>query len=83
MNDADLLKLLDSQPGNLLARLQSLDTPEQIAEELYVSVLSRLPSQDEVAELTNQLQHAGVKKEFALKQFAWALLASTEFCVNH
>ncbi len=83
MNDADLLKLLDSQPGNLLARLQTLDSPEKIAEELYVSVLSRFPSQDEVAELTNQLQHAGVKKEFALKQFAWALLASTEFCVNH
>ncbi len=83
MNDADLLKLLDSQPGNLISRLQSLDTPEQIAAELYVSVLTRPPTPDEVAELTNQLQRAGNQKQSVLKQLAWALLASTEFCVNH
>lgn len=83
MNDTDLLKLIDSQTGNLISRLQSLDTPDRIADELYLSILSRRPSLDEVAELTNQLQQAGAKREFALKQCAWALLASTEFCVNH
>ena len=83
MNDAELLKLLEPQPGNLLTRLQSLDTPERIADELYLSVLSRRPTADEVADVADQLQRASAKKDFALKQLAWALLASTEFCVNH
>ena len=83
MNDADLLKLLDPQPGNLFARLQTLDTPERIADELYLSVLARRPNADEIADVTVQLQRAGDKREVALKHLAWALLASTEFCVNH
>ena len=83
MNDADLLKLLDAQPGNLLTRLQTLDTPERIADELYLSVLSRRPTVDEIADVADQLQRAGEKKQVALKHLAWALLASTEFCVNH
>ena len=83
MNDAELLKLLDPQPGNLLARLQTLDTPERIADELYVSVLSRSPTADEVVDVADQLQHAGDKREVPLKRLVWALLASTEFCVNH
>ena len=83
MNDADLLKLLDSQPGNLISRLQSLDTPDRIADELYLSILTRPPTPDEVAELADQLQRAGDQKQPVLKQLAWALLASTEFCINH
>ena len=56
---------------------------ERIADELYLSVLSRRPTADEIAEVTDLLQRAGDKREVALKHLAWALLASTEFCVNH
>ncbi|HLQ43904.1 MAG TPA: hypothetical protein VK137_04180, partial [Planctomycetaceae bacterium] len=83
MNDPDLLKLLDPQPGNLLTRLLSLDSAERIADELYLSVLSRRPTADEIAEVADHLQRVGDKREVALKHLAWALLASTEFCVNH
>ncbi len=83
MNDSELLKLLDPQPSNLLTRLKSLDSAEQIADELYLSVLSRRPAVEEVVDLADQLKIAGERKELALKHLAWALLASTEFCVNH
>lgn len=83
MNDAELLKLLDPQPENLLTRLKALDSPEAVADEIYLSVLSRRPSADEIAEVTEQLKLAGDRKESVLKQLAWALLASSEFCLNH
>ena len=83
MNDAELLKQLDAQPGALLTRLKELESFEVIAEELYVSVLSRRPTMDETAEVTEQLKSAGDRKEAVLKQLAWALLASSEFCLNH
>lgn len=83
MNDAELLKLLDPQPNNLLTRLKALDAPAAVADELYVSILSRRPAADEIAEVTEQLNVAGDRKETVLKQLAWALLASSEFCLNH
>lgn len=83
MNDAELLKLLDAQPGNLVTRLKTLDSADTVADELYLSVLSRRPTADEIAEVTEQLRSAGDRKETVLKQLAWALLASSEFCLNH
>ena len=83
MSDAELLKLLDAQPDNLLTRLKGLDAPESVADELYLSVLSRRPTADEIAEVAEQLKAAGDRREAVLKQLAWALLASSEFCLNH
>lgn len=83
MNDAELLKLLDAQPENLLTRLKALDSPTAVADEIYVSVLSRSPTTDEIADVTEQLKAAGERKEAVLKQLIWALLASSEFCLNH
>ncbi len=84
MNDADLLKILDPQPGNLLTRLQALASAEALAEELYLSVLSRRPTPDEVAEVSEQLAKLnGERRDAVVKQLAWSLLASAEFCLNH
>ncbi|HLQ46823.1 MAG TPA: hypothetical protein VK137_18910, partial [Planctomycetaceae bacterium] len=70
-------------PGNLLTRLLSLESAERTADELYLSVLSRHPTADEIAEVSNHLQRAGHMREVALKHLACSLLAATEFCVNH
>lgn len=83
MNDTDLLKLLDTQPENLLTRLKAHATADLVADDLYLSVLSRRPTAAEVAEVTEQLQLAGERHDAVLKQLAWALLASAEFCLNH
>jgi hypothetical protein len=83
MNDADFLTLLEPKENNLVARLQSLGTASEIAEELYLAVLTRRPTAEEVAEVTEQLQSAGDNKTHAIRLLVWALLASTEFCLNH
>ena len=83
MNDRDLLKVLETQPGSLVTRLLAITEPDKIAEELYLSVLARRPASEEMTDVAELLQRAADKKEFAIKQLLWALLASTEFCVNH
>ena len=70
--------------GNLVARLQAFDDFGAIAEELFLSVLSRRPLDDEVSDVQNYLEQRGAEQRGeALKELVWALLASTEFRFNH
>jgi hypothetical protein len=46
-------------------------------------VLSRRPVEEETAEVAKHLAKHADRRSTALGQLAWALLASTEFCVNH
>lgn len=82
LNDKSVLKWLTPKPGNLLDRLQKLDN-DKVAEELYLSVLTRLPSEEERGHVARFLGERKERREAALRNLAWALLASTEFCVNH
>ena len=51
---------------------------------MYLSTLTRLPSDAEVAELTSTLAaRPPEKKTEALTDFAWALLSSNEFRFVH
>ncbi len=83
MHDEALLKLLTPREGNLIDRLGKMEDQDAMIDELFLSVLSRPPTaedrQDAAAFLAN---HAG-ERDAAIAQLAWALLASTEFCVNH
>lgn len=83
MNDSELLKMLTPQPGGLVARLLPLDDATKIAEELYLSILTRLPTSEEVQDVATLLKETTDRRQFALQQLAWSLLASTEFCINH
>ena len=65
--------------GNLTDRLQKLEQPPQIAEELYLSVLNRLPTPDEVHDVTSYLAARPSEKLVALQEMAWALITSAEF----
>ncbi|HEY7423686.1 MAG TPA: DUF1553 domain-containing protein, partial [Gemmataceae bacterium] len=83
LNDDVVLGWLKPQPGNLVDRLGKLPAADAVAEDLYLSVLTRLPTPEERTEVAGYLaRHAGRRAE-ALQHLAWALLASTEFCVNH
>ncbi len=82
LNDSAVLECLKPQPGNLIDRLSKLTDPDQIADELYLSILTRRPTIDERAELADYLAKRADRTN-ALVRVAWALLASTEFCVNH
>ena len=84
MHDPAVLQLLTPQPGNLLDRLNAQTEIDTIAESVFLSVLSRHPTPADIA-LVKQTLHdtSGAARLESIRQLAWALLASTEFCVNH
>jgi hypothetical protein len=82
MNDRLVLAWLRPAEGNLVARLSNLQG-DAVAEELYLSVLTRMPDAAERREVAGTLERKGMQREAALGELAWALLASTEFRMNH
>jgi hypothetical protein len=82
LNDSAVFECLKPQPGNLADRLAKLPDAA-VADELYLSVLSRRPSAEEAADVANHLAKLNEHRGDAVSQLIWGLLASTEFCVNH
>lgn len=83
LNDEAVLGWLQPQPGNLVDRLVKFDEPAKVADELYLSVLSRRPTTEDTEEASTYLSSRGDDRAAACGDLVWALLASTEFCVNH
>jgi hypothetical protein len=82
LNDPAVLTLLSPRDGNLVDRLRKLEDAK-VAEELYLSILTRPPTDAEAADVRKYLEKHAAKRPAALGQLVWALLASTEFGVNH
>ncbi len=83
MNDRMVLEWLKPSANNLTARLAKLSAAAEIADELYLSVLTRTPEKDDIAEVENFLKKHETDRQHALGELAWALLASAEFRLNH
>src|SRR5205823_2266289 len=74
---------LSPRAGNLLDRLQKLQESPAVADELYLSVLTRMPAKEEYAEVADYLKGRTSDRTAALQELAWALLTSAEFRFNH
>lgn len=72
-------------PGgnNLTERLAKMDQPAAVAEELYLSVLTRRPTADEQAQVAAYWEGAKADRAAAARDMVWSLLASAEFRFNH
>jgi hypothetical protein len=72
-------------PGgnNLGARLNKEQDVRKMAEELYISILTRPPSVEEIDEVEHYLEVRQNAKPEAIKEMAWALLTSVEFRFSH
>jgi hypothetical protein len=81
-NGRIVLDLLQPRDGNLIDRLVKTKTTDTLAEELYLSVLTRLPNDEERKAITEYLARQSDRTK-AVRNLTWSLLASTEFCVNH
>jgi hypothetical protein len=68
---------------NLIARLGKLTEPRALAEELYLSTLTRLPSNEEVTAVQQQLSAREKDKPAVVQELAWGLLTSVEFRFKH
>ncbi|MEX2212994.1 MAG: DUF1549 domain-containing protein [Phycisphaeraceae bacterium] len=82
-NDATFLALLAPAKGNLAERLLQQKDVALLAEELYLSVLTRLPTNEEKLEVAAFLARHEKRREQAVSDLIWALYASAEFGVNH
>jgi hypothetical protein len=69
---------LINRPGSLVGRLSKL-SGNALADELYLSVFTRLPDDEERKDVADFL----ARRPGAYADLAWALLASTEFRFNH
>ncbi|GIW94467.1 MAG: hypothetical protein KatS3mg110_2508 [Pirellulaceae bacterium] len=78
-NSGNVTSWINPSGNNLAARLVSIENPEQIAEELYLSVLTRFPDPQERQWVVATLSQAGEQKKQVIRDMIWALLSSAEF----
>jgi hypothetical protein len=82
-NGEPIQSWLSPSGANLLARLKAIVDPALVAEELYLSLLTRRPTAEERHEVRDYLAPRSADREAALRELAWGLLASIEFRFNH
>jgi hypothetical protein len=68
---------------NLIARLSALRDASAVADELYLSLYNRRPTDEERALVAGYVAERGKERVPALRELAWAMLESTEFRFNH
>jgi hypothetical protein len=74
--------LIAPRPGNLVDRALKITDPDAVADELFISVLTRNPTADERKDIAEALK-AVPDRRTALTEIVWALVVSAEFRFNH
>ena len=82
-NDAKVLELLKPREGNLAEQLSKETDARKLAESLFLSVLTRSPTADEAEAVTQFVAARKQQPSQGIELAIWALLSSTEFCMNH
>lgn len=82
-NSETLSGWVPAKLGNLTEQLTGLDDSTTIADELYLSVLSRMPEDDERTLVKEHLEAGKADRPKAVAALVWSLLASAEFRLNH
>ncbi len=82
-NGATLRDWLAPRAGSLIERVNTQKDAGLVAAELYLSVLTRLPTAEERKEVADYLQRREANRLTALQDLTWALLTSAEFRFNH
>jgi hypothetical protein len=82
-NSEQLSRMIRRQKGNLADTLLAAKDPwERRVDRLFLSVLSRLPREEERAKFTAYLT-SGPKTEALVEEAIWVLLNTAEFRFNH
>ncbi len=81
LNSGHIQTKLERGPA-LKAIFTSRRKPVEIAEELYLTILSRKPTEDELKTVASYVQATGAKNGAAV-DIAWALINSPEFLYRH
>ncbi len=68
---------------NVTERVFTQTDLRRAAEELYLAILTRMPTEGEVAEVSNYLSSRAADRNVAAQELVWAVLNSAEFRFNH
>jgi hypothetical protein len=82
-NGSTLQGWLAAGGSRLTDRLVPLDNAGALADELYLSVLTRLPTQEEKDEIAAYLKDRASDRPAAIGELVWALVSCNEFRFNH
>lgn len=82
-NHENLVEWLEPGNGNLAEQLLARDEPQSVAEDAYLAILSRFPTEEEVAMAIEHFEARGNERPAAVMELLWALVASSEFRLNH
>ncbi|MCE9529595.1 MAG: DUF1549 and DUF1553 domain-containing protein [Planctomycetes bacterium] len=83
MNDKLIMHWLDPKGAHLIADLAKQPDAASIAKELYLRALTRQPTEEEMAIVSDYLTKHLSRRNDALSELAWAVLTSGEFRFNH
>lgn len=84
LNNGSMMRSwLAPSADNLTARLGKLADAGALAKQLYLSVLTRWPTEAEVATVQKQLVAREKDKPAVVQELAWGLLTSAEFRFKH
>lgn len=81
-NGTSIVGWLAPKDDNLTARLLKQKQPAEIADEVYLAILSRRPAEEETKMVDKHLT-ATADRTLAVEQLVWSLLSSAEFRLNH
>lgn len=82
-NGSAVQSLIGPSGGNLADRLVKIESPQELADELYLSTLTRFPTDEERHEVAEHLKDRTGDRAVAIGEVVWALLSSNEFRFNH
>ena len=83
MNEQLVLDWLKPASGGLVSRLEKATDNKIIAQELFLTILARFPDEQETGDLLQHLEKHTARRTDAISEYAWALLTSAEFKLNH
>jgi hypothetical protein len=82
LNSSDVQRKLQQGPA-LQALFQRQDNPRDVIDTLYLTILSRHPTDAELRAVADYSQAGGVNRRGAAQDLAWALINSPEFGFRH
>lgn len=84
ISNGDTVNQKLQSPTCRITKLLADNVPDRtIVEELYLSALTRLPSDDESARLTQTLVSDEPNRRQVIEDLYWSVLSSKEFLFNH
>jgi hypothetical protein len=78
-----LTEWLQPNENNLVNRLQEMESASSLAEELYLSVLTRMPTKSETESILEFLRGFGDDRMAGLQGLVRSMLCAAEYRFNH